>query len=44
MDPDGNYQVDFNVPMMAPEGEIDQTIYGAAFGFDVASNSDDTKS
>ena len=23
MDPDGSYQVNFNVPMMAPSGEID---------------------
>jgi hypothetical protein len=23
MNPDGAYQVDFNVPMMAPSGEID---------------------
>jgi len=23
MDPDGSYQVDFSVPMMSPDGEID---------------------
>lgn len=37
MNPDGSYQVDFNVPMMYPRGKIDQKIYGSAFGFDVAS-------
>ena len=40
MDPNGSYQVKFNVPMMAPAGEIDQKIYGSAFGFNVASNND----
>ena len=33
MDPDGAFKVDFNVPMMAPDGEIDSKIYGGAFGF-----------
>jgi hypothetical protein len=42
MNPDGSYQVDFNVPMMAPNGEIDQKIYGGAFGFGVASTNDDS--
>ena len=42
MDPDGIYKVDFNVKMMAPSGKIDQKIYGSAFGFNVASTSDDT--
>ena len=42
MDPDGSYKVDFNVKMMAPSGEIDQKIYGSAFGFNVASTSDET--
>ena len=41
MNPNGEYQIDFSVPMMAPEGEIDQKIYGAAFGFNVASTSND---
>jgi hypothetical protein len=42
MDPDGNFKVDFNVPMMAPKGEIDQKIYGAGFGFGVGSMNDDS--
>lgn len=37
MNPDGAYDVDFSVPMMAPDGEINQKIYGSAFGFNVAS-------
>lgn len=41
MSPEGIYQVDFNVPMMAPDGKIDQKIYGAAFDFGVASTNDD---
>jgi len=43
MDPDGNFKVDFTVPMMAPEGKIDQKIYGAGFGFEVSSMNDDSK-
>jgi hypothetical protein len=42
MDPDGNFKVDFSVPMMAPEGEIDQKIYGAGFGFGVSSMIDES--
>jgi hypothetical protein len=42
MDPDGNFKVDFNVPMMAPDGEIDQKIYGGAFGFGVSSMDDES--
>jgi hypothetical protein len=42
MDPDGNFKVDFSVPMMAPEGEIDQKIYGSGFGFGVSSMNDDS--
>ena len=43
MDPDGNFKVDFGVPMMAPAGEIDQKIYGTGFGFGVSSMNDDSK-
>jgi len=43
MDPDGNFKVDFSVPMMAPEAEIDQKIYGAGFGFEVSSMHDESK-
>jgi len=42
MNPDGAYAIDFSVPMMAPDGEINSNIYDAAFGFNVASlNTDD---
>ena len=42
MDPDGNFKVDFSVPMMAPGAVIDQKIYGGAFGFEVSSMSDES--
>jgi len=42
MDPDGNFKVDFSVPMMAPDAEIDQKIYGVGFGFGVSSMYDES--
>jgi len=40
MDQEGNFNIDMSKPMMAPEGELDQSIYGSGFGMGVESTDD----
>ena len=40
MDQEGNFNIDMSKPMMAPEGDLDQGIYGSAFGMGCESGDD----
>ena len=40
MDDKGNIVINFNVPMMAPQGELNQDMYNKSFKIAVISKSD----